>query len=166
MKVKKIIDYKCPHHPEAKAEAVEVAGQKLAYCDQCYQERIAQTPESSTNIQSEYKKAGIPPRFADRTIESFTLNNAGQIEVATAVQQFCNWTNKVGLILIGKYGTGKTHLAVACLKRKIDEGGTGIFTTAMKLCRTVKDSWTMSVPEGDTIYLFNRNHHYLELRYG
>lgn len=81
-----------------------VAG--YAPCPKCVQDTKNQ----------ELKKHGVPENLIHATFENFTPDDgveAGHVEV---IKEFCE--KRTGfLILSGDYGTGKTHLAVAALRR-------------------------------------------------
>jgi DNA replication protein DnaC len=80
--------------------------------------------------------AQIPPLYRVASFENFTLsadNPLAQRDLRTTMMgvkrfadDFPNET-RPGLLLIGEPGTGKTHLAVAALRRILEKGFEGLF---------------------------------------
>ena len=101
-------------------------------------------------------EAGIPERFQNRSLQSFTAETDAQ---ATALQ-FANTyadgfddTLATGrsALFIGKPGTGKTHLAVGIgLRIMHRDNRTALFTTVMRAIRRVKDTWGRESRETET----------------
>ena len=82
------------------------------------------------------KAAGIPPLYGSASFDSFQTpkdNDIAQRDLYAIRQTVLNYAHefpagqKPGLLLIGDPGTGKTHLAVAALRRIIAKGFQGIF---------------------------------------
>jgi len=75
--------------------------------------------------------AGIPPLYANASLENFqNFGNPALSEVQNIVRAYAReypYLPKPGLLLIGEPGTGKTHLAVAALRRLIARGFEGMF---------------------------------------
>lgn len=100
--------------------------------------------------------AGIPERFQNRSLQSFTAETDAQ---ATALQ-FANayadgfddaLATGRSALFIGKPGTGKTHLAVGIgLRIMHRDNRTVLFTTVMRAIRRVKDTWGRESRETET----------------
>jgi len=89
--------------------------------------------------------AGIEPRYCRCTLENFTLyaNERLQKSVAKA-GQFAEMFPAVekGLILTGPTGIGKTHIAVAVLRRVISEKrARGLFYDVPNLLRVIRSTY-------------------------
>lgn len=74
------------------------------------------------------ERAQIPPLYRNKTFENFEVDRPGlkdaRLAVRLYVEQFSVIQDaKPGLLLIGEPGTGKTHLAVAALRKLIDLKG-------------------------------------------
>jgi len=101
-----------------------------------------------------FTDARIPKRFLDCTLDAYRPNFAGTNKtLSSAVVHARNFvkaypleTKGRGLMLIGKIGTGKTHLAVALLKALITErGAKGLFYDCTNLLDDLKNSYEKKV---------------------
>jgi DNA replication protein DnaC len=96
-------------------------------CECTFTERIRQLED----------RAGIPPLYRGASLDNFRLPDDNPLEnrqlafvlnnVRTFVREFSPENKKPGLLLIGKPGIGKTHLAIAALRMLIARGFEGVF---------------------------------------
>lgn len=93
--------------------------------------------------------AGIPEKYANATFDNFDIRDtdiAGQ-ELYAARKKVLNYAHefpigpKPGLLIMGDHGRGKTHLAVAALRRLIDKGFQGVFFDYQTLLDRIQSSF-------------------------
>lgn len=147
-------------------------------CPQCYQEGFLEIEKQNQERQVEYEErqkqkaeyerlekiknnlhnANIPLRFQDRTLENYQTPYAGQKKALLEIQDFLSHPEtSPGIIMLGKPGTGKNHLAIGIVKEFIEEKGLiALMTTAIKIVRSIKDTWQSHNSEGYAISAFTK----------
>ncbi len=106
--------------------------------------------------------AMIPPRFTGKTFESYRAETAEQKKALVSCRRYAEQftENAQGgrcMLLLGKTGTGKTHLAAAVAQHVIREhGATAIYTTVSRICQHIRGSFgsDASYTEAQAIELF------------
>lgn len=96
--------------------------------------------------QRKVGQSGIPERFADRTLETYQAANEGQQHALMRASSFAQNIVQIprfggSLLMSGKPGTGKTHLACGIGLEVMQHGKSVLFTTVMRAFRRVRDSW-------------------------
>lgn len=97
------------------------------------------------------ESAGIPPLYQDASFESFNRyvdNPAAKplldqaVNIARGyVREYPALEGKRGLLFIGDPGTGKTHLAVAVLRRLLDRGFQCVFFSYQQLLDKIRSGY-------------------------
>lgn len=89
-------------------------------------------------------EARIPKRYEHCDLDSYKPNDETQKNAKVYVRHFLDKYPQidVGLLFLGNCGVGKTHLAVALLKRVIvEKGDAGLFYDFRDLLREIQGSW-------------------------
>lgn len=122
-------------------------------CPTCSRERVSRQEAEDLRIQQEAmqrrfeqkrREAGIPLRFDDRTFESFVADTQGRAKAKASVQALVQAIQAGerghNLILVGKPGTGKSHLCCAAVHE--------LFSTKKvrrielpELIRNIRNTW-------------------------
>ncbi|HQH12597.1 MAG TPA: ATP-binding protein [Candidatus Sumerlaeota bacterium] len=101
--------------------------------------------------QLRLKKAEIPPRFINKSVDSFSGAEKKISQLRTSAKAFINNfpspADKKGLIFMGTTGCGKTHLAIGILKAVIEKGYTGYYCNVVDFFTRLRDTFA-----GDTEY--------------
>jgi DNA replication protein DnaC len=154
-------DRECPQHGTYTARGVDMSlfdpGKVIwSHCPACNEaaaaekaaaEKREKAAEREMKVRRLLGNAGIPPRFEDRTFESYAAGSLGQrVALASCRAYAANWQTKLetggSLVLTGGPGTGKTHLACAIASTVIREHLAGVwFGTVTQLLRHVKDTY-------------------------
>lgn len=95
-----------------------------------------------------FAAARIPPRYRRCDLDNFRTDTHSLVEALRAARAFVEAFPVVdkGLLLLGKPGVGKTHLATACLKEVIRRtGARGLFYDTRELLRLIRDTYNPEV---------------------
>jgi DNA replication protein DnaC len=95
--------------------------------------------------------ASIPPLYRQATFDNFTTQPDNPVThrilqtavtiAASYAREYPYGTKKMGLMFIGDPGTGKTHLAVAVMKRLIARGFECVFFDYQNLLERIRSSY-------------------------
>jgi len=146
---KRIFAGVCPVHGDVDMSEVEqLDGSMLARgCKRCVWEALHIAPRGSeAEVQAQAQRkaeratnaliaAGITPRFADSTFDSYRADTVQQqkalAECRGYAEQFGeNYRAGRPLILTGNVGTGKTHLATAIVRTVVADGAGALIIPA------------------------------------
>lgn len=99
-------------------------------------------------------------RFMNRTFDSFTINSNNKDAYAVAKKYADDFEkyreNGDGLIFVGSYGTGKTHLAAAICHDIIKKGFQPIFGTLITLLGNIKATYDSNACEENEDKIINK----------
>jgi DNA replication protein DnaC len=126
----------CPLCDDTGWKAVTVDGvRRVARCD-CWRDGLT---------AALLEQARVPPRYRKCDLDSFVLYpNENLINAVNKTRRFVEEypVNQKGLCLIGPPGIGKTHLAVAALRRVvITKGARGLFYDTRDLLRVIRSTY-------------------------
>lgn len=123
----------CEQERQAKKDAEEKERVRLATADYY---RSKQTEKR--------RKAGIPPRFDDRTFDTFAADTAGRAKAKATMQAFVadlqEGRRGRNVIMSGKPGTGKSHLTCSVV-HELYESMTVRRIVLADLIRAIRDTW-------------------------
>jgi len=113
-------------------------------------ERRVTRCECFLKTQSEHLKnaSEIPARYADCGFESYRTDaNSGLAAAKITLEKWAQQypLDRAGLLLIGPSGVGKTHLAVAAMKKLTDKGIHCLFCDYRDLLKRIQNSYNPSV---------------------
>lgn len=146
----------CETHGEYKGQRVELLGKVMTKpCPTCQQERKAEEEERQEKrnrahrqqyIKALFGKSGIPTRFQGRIFDNYRVDNEKQKRAFTLAKRYADkfedrLTQGGGLVMAGKPGTGKTHLASAIANQVMSTGRSAVFMSVIRAVRSVKDTW-------------------------
>lgn len=99
------------------------------------------------NLESRQKKACIPYRYLEKTIDSFVADTDLKAKVLAGCKEYsenfkAHYDAGRCLIMMGKPGTGKTHLAVGIVHHVItNTKATAVYGTVSSIIQDVKGSF-------------------------
>lgn len=103
--------------------------------------------DRARRVDALFNRSGIPARFADRTFAGYRATEQGQKIALGVCRAYAeSWQEKqasgASLVLTGKPGTGKTHLACAIGATVIDDHlGSVLFATVSAMLRAIKETY-------------------------
>jgi DNA replication protein DnaC len=101
------------------------------------------------------EQAQIPPLYRNASFENFKADGPNAQELRWAMTQVKDYADRFvpgpcsGLLLIGEPGTGKTHLAVAALRRLMGNGHAGLFWDYQTLLDRIRSGYDSASGSSD-----------------
>ncbi|WP_276724158.1 ATP-binding protein [Pantoea septica] len=138
---------------------IGVSGKEMvtrSECKKCLEDKLAKLKEDGAVLLERRKQSDInrlmgdlnlPERFAHATLENYEPVNQDAARCLRLCKAYAaKWADRRkqggGLVMCGKPGTGKNHLALAIAKHVINEHQHGaMFTTALRIARAFKSTW-------------------------
>lgn len=116
------------------------------------------------NIERLLRQLDVPERFKACTLQNYEpVNNDAKRALKVCQAYASKWPERLqkggGLVMCGKPGTGKNHLALAIARHAITEHqSSAVFTTVLKIAREYKSTWSKgaSRTEDEVIKQFTR----------
>ncbi len=106
------------------------------------QEEFERKQVELNKIKKVFKNSNMTKRGKKRTFEKFEINKANRKAFEIAKKYADEWekfkAEGTGLIFIGKYGTGKTHLAFSIANQLLNKGIPVVFETLINLMEKLK----------------------------
>lgn len=115
-------------------------------CQQCTQEdEAARQAAEKLEMHEKLKRlAGLGSRHLGCTLENYEAKNPGQAMALKSVSAYVDAIEtgaSACLIMSGKVGTGKTHLAAAMINRLVERGQKCRIVKLSDLIREIKSTW-------------------------
>lgn len=122
---------------------------KHSQCPECLRDELAEVDAKLRTlcVTELLDRAGIARRFEDCEFDNYQTVNQDAAKNLSACRGYVdNWERcfdaGLGLLMVGKCGTGKNHLAVAMTKNLIRNHLTRVeITDVMRVMRAVKNTW-------------------------
>jgi len=111
----------CPIHGEYESEDIEMFGMSVSIgCPECIKKKEEEARAEEEKISKEreierLKSMNIEPMYYDATIDTFIAETEEQDRAKKAVKHLIR-TRTGKMVILGKNGTGKTHLGVAMVR--------------------------------------------------
>jgi DNA replication protein DnaC len=150
----------CEKHGEFTASLLKFPGQsepRWTTCQECFREDMkSEEKQMAVKLNKENRerkirfalgRAAIPSRFADRQFENYVCENEGQQKAFNSAKRYAEqWEDAKTagrcLIMVGKPGTGKTHLAIAIARAVLATDDVAMYVRASEAIATVTETYS------------------------
>lgn len=139
---------------------LSVMGKEMAFkseCPECLKEKLTELQKNEaemldwrkrTEIERLMNALNLPERFAGASLDNYEAVNQDAAKCLRLCKAYAaKWPDRRkqggGLVMCGKPGTGKNHLALSIAKHVITEHQhSAMFTTALRISRAFKSTWS------------------------
>lgn len=106
----------------------------------------------AAQLRTLLQRMAIPPRFANCTFDTFTVELPEQQTALDACKGYANefeqmHTKGVCMVLRGNVGTGKNHLACAIARQVSAQGYSSLLLTVSEIIQRIRATWDRQSPE-------------------
>lgn len=149
----------CPTHGEYIANVITVMQTKRkSKCPECLAIKCAKEDEENRKkraleILSLKKSASIPPRFKNKSFDSYQASSDGKKKALAICQKYAeSYPQRLeaggGMVLCGGPGTGKTHLAISVIDYIVENyAKSALFTSVMGITKRIKKTYSANSSE-------------------
>lgn len=118
---------------------------KVRQADEREAAEVARLAREQARVEEMLGRAAIPVRFIGRSFDNYRADTPPQRAALTAARDYAeNFSRHAhsgeSLLMLGKAGTGKSHLASAILQA-IMPAHCGMYTTAADVIEMVRETW-------------------------
>lgn len=149
----------CEKHKE---RMISVGGRD--FCKTCAMKAYNQAQKEHFNSvnqmvrEKHFAGAMLPERHAESGFKNFSVGNDGQKNAKAQCHAFAKDFNagiKRNLIMVGRTGTGKTHLSCAIARNVLDQRSYVRYTTSEDMANEIANAWTKADDsESSAVYRF------------
>ncbi|MGU3288506.1 ATP-binding protein [Acinetobacter radioresistens] len=141
----------CPQHNISK-----VKSGPNQICPQCAIELVNQQNQNRQHEvnqmvrEKHFAGATLPERHAGSRFKNYTVRHAGQqnaVNSALSYVQSILSGVKNNFVMVGKTGTGKTHLACASARTLLTRGMYARYITSEEMAQRIMDAWDKKNPD-------------------
>lgn len=155
----------CERHGEYEAFFLKHAD-RWSVCPDCQREEREERERLEANVrrQREIREAigrsGIPERFKERNFENYIIGqNSAQNRAYGVLRDFAYHfprirQNGVCALLLGKCGTGKTHLATSIANYIMPRGYSALYMTVYDAVSKFKETFNSDLTEENVLAMF------------
>ncbi|MHA3090814.1 ATP-binding protein [Acinetobacter brisouii] len=120
--------------------------------------------------KNHFAGAKLPDRHAECGFKNYTVNNHGQQYAKETCLKFAKLINSgsvANLIMVGRTGTGKTHLACAIARNVLDARKFARYVTSEQMATDIADAWKKADDsEASAIYRYTEHDFLIIDEYG
>lgn len=143
----------CERHGDFEKRVISIVpnGRRIySGCPECAQERSAELAAERREqeqkdrlalLSSAMDRACIPPKFRTCRFDTYVAKTDRQRRALAITKRYAETSGGGILVLCGKPGTGKTHLACAIAAAFIERHQSALFATVTSAVRHVKDTY-------------------------